>query len=101
MATMNISLPDTLKSYIENRVANDGYGNTSEYFRELVRQDQRRIEEERQERAHLEQLKEDVHAGLEALRAGKFREYESTEALIEDIKKEGNRRLAERRTEKN
>ena len=37
MATMNISLPDTLKSFIDNRVTNDGYGNVSEYVRELVR----------------------------------------------------------------
>ncbi len=46
MATMNISLPDKLKSYVDNRVAKDGYGTASEYFRELIRQDQQRREQE-------------------------------------------------------
>lgn len=34
MATMNISLPDSLKSYVDSRVSKDGYGTASEYFRE-------------------------------------------------------------------
>ena len=38
MATMNISLPDKLKSYVDNRVERDGYGTVSEYFRELIRE---------------------------------------------------------------
>ena len=41
MATMNISLPDPLKDYIEERVVNGGYSTTSEYFRDLVRADQK------------------------------------------------------------
>ena len=36
MATMNISLPDTLKSFIDARVTNDGYGNVSEYVRDTT-----------------------------------------------------------------
>jgi len=35
--TVNISLPDTMKSEIEKIVSMDGYGNTSEFFRDLVR----------------------------------------------------------------
>lgn len=45
--TMNISLPDNLKRYVEERVSEDGYGNTSEYIRELIRKDR----EERRARA--------------------------------------------------
>ena len=37
ISTLNISLPDTMKSQIENVVATEGYGNTSEFFRDLVR----------------------------------------------------------------
>lgn len=36
-ATINISLPDSLKSEIEAILATDGYGNTSEFFRDLTR----------------------------------------------------------------
>lgn len=95
MATMNISLPDKLKSYVDNRVARDGYGTASEYFRELIRQDQQRKEQEQSERAQLEKMREDVQAGLDALKAGKFTEYDSAEALINDIQAEGHQRLAQ------
>ncbi len=40
MTTMNISLPDQLKSHIDQRVNQDGYGSYSEFIRDLVRKDQ-------------------------------------------------------------
>ena len=42
MSTMNISLPDTLKSFVDEQVADRGYGTSSEYVRELIRKDQDR-----------------------------------------------------------
>ncbi len=42
MSTMNISLPESLKSFVEERVATDGYSTSSEYVRELIRKDQGR-----------------------------------------------------------
>ena len=42
MTTMNISLPDEMKSFIEDEMAREGYASASEYFRDLVRQAQRR-----------------------------------------------------------
>jgi antitoxin ParD1/3/4 len=42
MTTMNISLPETLKSFVDEQVAGRGYGTSSEYVRELIRQDQDR-----------------------------------------------------------
>jgi antitoxin ParD1/3/4 len=39
MSTMNISLPDALKAYVDERVAQGGYGTSSEYVRELIRKD--------------------------------------------------------------
>lgn len=39
---MNISLPESLKDFVEERVAEGGYGTTSEYVRELIRHDQDR-----------------------------------------------------------
>lgn len=38
--TMNISLPDTLKAFVDQRVADRGYGSHSEYVRDLVRKDE-------------------------------------------------------------
>ena len=37
IATLNISLPDTMKTEVEEIIATEGYGNTSEFFRDLVR----------------------------------------------------------------
>ena len=38
--TMNISLPDTLKAFVDQRVSDRGYGSHSEYVRDLVRKDE-------------------------------------------------------------
>lgn len=42
MSTMNISLPEGLKSFVDEQVATRGYGTSSEYVRELIRKDQDR-----------------------------------------------------------
>ena len=47
MSTMNISLPEGLKAFVDERVSKDGYSTSSEYVRELIRADQvRRAERE-------------------------------------------------------
>ena len=42
VATMNVSIPDELKSFVETQVAAEGYGTSSEYVRELIRRDRQR-----------------------------------------------------------
>ena len=42
MSTMNISLPDSLKTFVDEQVSQHGYGTSSEYVRELIRKDQER-----------------------------------------------------------
>jgi antitoxin ParD1/3/4 len=42
MSTMNVSLPDELKSFVDERVGHGGFGSTSEYVRDLIRRDQER-----------------------------------------------------------
>ncbi|MBK8147928.1 MAG: type II toxin-antitoxin system ParD family antitoxin [Acidobacteria bacterium] len=54
--TMNISLPETMKAFVDERLVSDGYGSVSEYVRELIRGDQKRRENERLERLLLERL---------------------------------------------
>lgn len=39
---MNISLPDSLKSFVDEQVAERRYGTSSEYVRELIRKDRDR-----------------------------------------------------------
>ena len=42
MATMNISLPDELKAYVEARVKSGEYANASDFVRDLIRHDRSR-----------------------------------------------------------
>ena len=41
-ARWNISLPDALKSFVDQQVGSRGYGTSSEYIRELIRRDRDR-----------------------------------------------------------
>jgi antitoxin ParD1/3/4 len=43
MSTMNISLPDGLKAFVDEQVAGADYGSSSEYVRELIRRDRDRL----------------------------------------------------------
>ncbi len=42
MTSLNISLPEALKEYVEGQVATGDWGTPSEYVRELIRQDKDR-----------------------------------------------------------
>ena len=42
MATMNISLPDQMKNWVEEQAQSGRYGNASDYVRDLIRRDQER-----------------------------------------------------------
>ena len=48
--TMSFALPESMREYIDQRVATGNYGNTSEYIRDLIRRDQ---EEQARQRLRL------------------------------------------------
>ncbi len=87
--TINFSLPEPLKRFVDERVAGGGYSSASEYLRELIRKDQ-----ERQDRQHL--LVEKLEALLlEGLNSGEAIEWtpeyraQRRERLIARAKAEG------------
>jgi antitoxin ParD1/3/4 len=55
MTSMNISLPEELRQYVEAQTKS-GYSTPSEYVRELIRKDQRRQAQQRLEELLLEGL---------------------------------------------
>lgn len=57
IATINISIPDTMKADVEKIIATEGYGNTSEFFRYLVRDYLRQRQERKLETLLLEGIK--------------------------------------------
>lgn len=85
-ATINISMPDTMKSEVEQVVANDGYGNISEFFRDLFRE----YLKERQERK-LEAIL------LESVESGDYTPL--TKEDFEDIRNRGLKRIKDRVTQ--
>jgi len=44
MATMNVSLPDAMKLWVEQQAESGRYSNASDYVRDLIRRDQDRAE---------------------------------------------------------
>ncbi len=44
MATMNVSLPDAMKDWVERQSKGGRYSNSSDYVRDLIRRDRDRVE---------------------------------------------------------
>jgi antitoxin ParD1/3/4 len=57
MQTMNVSLPDSMKQFVDNQVSTGQYSSVSEYIRELVRADQKRKAKDQLEQVLLEALR--------------------------------------------
>ena len=56
MESMNISLPDPLKQFVDGQISTGRYSSASEYVRELIRNDEKRKAEEDLEAKLLEGL---------------------------------------------
>ena len=79
MATMNVSLPDPMKAWVEEQSKDGRYSNASDYVRDLIRRDRERTEKI----ARMQALVDEARAsGISTL-------------TMDDIKREG-RLLAER-----
>ena len=57
MATMNVSLPDPMKAWVEQQAETGRYSNASDYVRDLIRRDQERA-------AKIENLQKLIDEGL-------------------------------------
>lgn len=56
MTSMNISLPEPLRAFVDDQVSGGSYGTASEYLRELIRQDQARKADARLQTLLMESL---------------------------------------------
>ena len=57
MQTMNISLPDQLKEFVDNQVGSGRYSSVSEYVRELIRDDEKRKTQDKLEALLMEGIR--------------------------------------------
>ena len=74
MATMNVSLPDPMKEWVEAQSQTGRYSNASDYVRDLIRRDQERADKI----AHMQRL---VDEGLASGVSAKSKEDLRLEAL--------------------
>lgn len=79
MATMNISLPDQMRDWVETRTEGGQYANNSDYVRDLIRKDKHRAEK-------LRALQEAITKGFDSGDAGKL---DMKEIKLEARKREG------------
>lgn len=56
MTMLNISLPDNMKTWINQRVTGGDYSNISDYIRSLIRRDQEQLQAQREQDARKWQL---------------------------------------------
>jgi antitoxin ParD1/3/4 len=64
MQTMNISLPDQLKNFVDEQVDSGRYSSVSEYVRNLIRDDERRKVQEKLEALLMEGIQSGEPTGM-------------------------------------
>jgi antitoxin ParD1/3/4 len=85
MSTLSLTLPDSLKAFVESQAARKGYRSPSDYLEALIREDQRKAENDEIEGKLLEALQGPLPTPVTAETWGA-------------IKREGRRRLEAMRT---
>lgn len=89
MASVNVSLPQSVKDFVDARVVEGGYGDVGEYVVALIERDRQRAEE-------LTKLRAQAQAGADQLDRGEYVPFDSKDQILEDIERRGRERMAER-----
>lgn len=85
MPTLNISLPESMRAFIDEQIAKGGYSTVSEYIRHLIRQDQKQVAQMKLEAMLLEGL--DIGEPIEV--TDEWWENKRTELVERSRKKNG------------
>jgi len=79
MASMNISLPDPMRDWVETRISEGQYASSSDYVRDLIRKDQTN-------RDKLQALQDAITKGIESGKAENFDLEQFQKRMIENFK---------------
>jgi antitoxin ParD1/3/4 len=83
---MEITLTPELEKFISRKIKSGTFSSPNEAVNELLR---RRFEaEEADRRAKKEDLRREIQKGIDAIREGNFKSYDSADEMIEDVIKE-------------
>ncbi|WP_313535521.1 type II toxin-antitoxin system ParD family antitoxin [Sphingomonas sp.] len=80
MASMNISLPDPMRDFVEARIAGGHYASASDYVRDLIRRDQAQAASEDR---WLRALDESIARGLTEVAAGQVHDLDDVVAALD------------------
>ena len=90
MATMNISLPDPLRDFVQQRIDSGQYASVSDYVRDLIRRDQSIIVDEE---CWLKELDAAIEESLKEMEAGGGHDlHEACAEIIADIQATADRK---------
>ena len=78
MATMNVSLPDPMKDWVDAQIAGGQYSSASDYVRDLIRKDQQQQEDK------LAALQAAITLGIKSAQAGDL-DIESIKAKAKEL----------------
>ncbi|MDR7156617.1 antitoxin ParD1/3/4 [Sphingobium xenophagum] len=85
MATMNVSLPEPMRDYVQNRIDSGQYASVSDYVRDLIRRDQSVIVNEER---WLKELDASIDESLQEMKAGGGHDLDEVcDTIIADIQK--------------
>jgi len=84
MASMNVSLPDPMRDYVQSRIDSGQYASVSDYVRDLIRRDQSMIVDEER---WLKELDASIEDSLLEMAAGGGHDLDEVcDAMIADIR---------------
>lgn len=84
MATMNISLPDPMRDYVQNRIDSGQHASVSDYVRDLIRRDQNAIVDKER---WLKKLDASIDQSLQEMKAGRGHDLDDVcDAIISDTR---------------
>jgi len=83
MATMNVSLPDPMRDYVQSQIDSGQYASVSDYVRDLIRRDQNTIADEQR---WLTDLDASIDESIHEMKAGGGHDLDDLcNAIISDI----------------
>ena len=88
MARLNLSVPDSVRRFVDERVKAGGYDDAGAYVRALIEADRERADE-------LAELRGAIRQGLNDFEAGHYTTYDAPEKLAAEVKARGRARLAQ------
>jgi|GEM_PF-518478 len=96
MATMNVSLPEAMKKWVNSQVKTGRYGNASDYVRDLIRRDQDQMNKITEIRAQLERDAKNAKTDSAKAKAEPAKSVKAKSGTVKSVKAKGEITISEK-----